>query len=290
MRRVRVEEPAAVGAELLDRPPATRPGPAGSSARRPRRSGPPRRAGSSGRRRARRRRARRGTRSAAGSRGSPRVQSNQKFPMPAAFSPRDAADDRDRHRDPGRGRQEVVQREPGHLREVGHRALARVALPVRVRREGDRRVPGGVGRDRSEAVRVQRQPALEALKPVEQDERRAVDDEHRDRPLHPGLVLPRVDAAEAIDPALERAEHAVEKRPLRREHPFHVRAEDRRERDHDPEVEEDPDGLDLRQGVRPSRPAASRRAGTRAVPTLTARPTTSSQPIALPQIRSQRRV
>ena len=48
---------------------------------------------------------------------------------------RDAADERDRHRDAGRRRHEVVIREPGHLREVAHGRLAAVRLPVRVGRE-----------------------------------------------------------------------------------------------------------------------------------------------------------
>ena len=118
---------------------------------------------------------------------------------PLGLLPGDAADDRHRDRDAGRRRQEVVQGEPGHLGEVRHRRLARVALPVGVGREGDGRVPGRVGRDRPEAVGVEGQPLLEALHRVEDDERGGVDDQHRDRPFDPALVLLRVDAAETID-------------------------------------------------------------------------------------------
>ena len=56
-----------------------------------------------------------------------------------------------------------MQREPRHLREVRHRRLARVALPVRVRRERDGGVPGGVRRDGAETVGVQRQRVHEVL-------------------------------------------------------------------------------------------------------------------------------
>ena len=77
-----------------------------------------------------------------------RVRSTQKLPMRLCRAPREAADQRDGKRDAGGGRDEVVHREPGHLREIAHRRLGHVGLPVGVGDEADRGVEGEVGRDR----------------------------------------------------------------------------------------------------------------------------------------------
>ena len=73
---------------------------------------------------------------------------------------RDAADERDHDRGAGRGRHEVVHREPGHLRELAHRRLADVVLPVRVGEEAHRGVQRERGADVAEVVGIQRRDAL----------------------------------------------------------------------------------------------------------------------------------
>ena len=50
-----------------------------------------------------------------------------------------------------------------HLREVAHRGLTRVCLPVSVGREARRRVKCQVWRDRIKVLRVQRQDLLQPL-------------------------------------------------------------------------------------------------------------------------------
>ena len=59
----------------------------------------------------------------------------------------DAANERDHHRHARRRADEVLHGEREHLREVAHRRLAAVALPVRVRGEADGGVPREVRRD-----------------------------------------------------------------------------------------------------------------------------------------------
>ena len=69
-----------------------------------------------------------------------RVRSTQKLPIVSArrrARPRTSATATAM---PDGGRDEVLDREPRHLREVAHRRLARVVLPVRVRDEARRRV------------------------------------------------------------------------------------------------------------------------------------------------------
>ena len=145
MGRVRVDDAAAVRAQLLDRLLAGDRARGRWSASRPprwsRRPGPrsvcttPRPASTTA------------STSASGSRTrvTPRVRSTQKLPMVSAALAREAADqgDGDRHAD--RGRDEVLHGEPGHLDEVAHRRLAGVVLPVGV---GDEAHGGVEGEER----------------------------------------------------------------------------------------------------------------------------------------------
>ena len=120
---------------------------------------------------------------------------------------RDAANERDRDGDADRGRHEVVVREPGHLREIAHRRLAAVGLPVRVGRERRRRVEREVGRDGAEALRIPRQPLLHALHQVEHQHRDDAEQQHRDGVLGPAHLARLVDAGRSIDQPLDRPKH-----------------------------------------------------------------------------------
>ena len=77
----------------------------------------------------------------------PRIRSTQKLPsvlLPSGPGPaREAARERERDADAGGRRREVVPRQPRHLRQVAHRRLARVRLPVGVGGEAG----GGVERE-----------------------------------------------------------------------------------------------------------------------------------------------
>ena len=138
---------------------------------------------------------------------------------------RDAADERDRQRDPDRRRHEVVVREPRHLRQVAHRRLGDVGLPVRVRRERRRGVEREVGRDGAERLRVEGQRGLEPLHQVEHDHRDDAEEHERDRVLGPAHLVLLVDARQAVDEPLDRTEHGIEPRALAREHARHERPE-----------------------------------------------------------------
>ena len=189
--------------------------------------------GSSGRRPARRGTARRRMRSAEGARASQRVRSTQKLPSVFAECARDAADDGDRQHDAdGRG-DEVVERQAEHLGEVRHRRLAAVGLPVRVRGEGHRRVPGETGSDRRHLVGIQRQEMLQPLDGVREEERDGVEHQHGDRVGGPALLLRLVDAAKAIDRALDGV------RLLAGKEARHVDAERLRDGQDEREVDED---------------------------------------------------
>jgi hypothetical protein len=96
------------------------------------------------------------------------------------------------------GGREVVPREPRHLREVAHRALAAVVLPVRVGREADGRVPGEIGWNGPELLRVEGQHVLQPLDGVRHEQAEGAEEEHRDRVALPAVLPLWIDPAEPI--------------------------------------------------------------------------------------------
>ncbi len=115
--------------------------------------------------------------------------------------------DGDRNADPGRG--EVVPGEPGHLREVAHRRLARIELPVRVRRKTDGGVPREVGRHVVDVGGVERKPLLRPQQNVEVGEADQGKCQHRERIGVPGHLLVFAHAAEPVDELLQRHEQGA---------------------------------------------------------------------------------
>ena len=115
----------------------------------------------------------------------PRVVSTQKLPivscsrraMPRMKATASAM--------PDRRRDEVVVRQAGHLGEIAHRRLAGVPLPVRVGRERCGGVERGMRRHRAEALRIERQPSLQALQRVQDQHRDAAERQQRRRVLGP---------------------------------------------------------------------------------------------------------
>ena len=80
-------------------------------------------------------------------------------------APREPAGQRDHDGDTSRGAHEILHRQPSHLREIAHRVLARVGLPVGVRHERHRRVHRERERHIVEVLRIERQPFWASCKP-----------------------------------------------------------------------------------------------------------------------------
>jgi hypothetical protein len=89
---------------------------------------------------------------------------------------------------------------------VAHGGLAAVVLPVGVGDERDRGVEGELRRHGREARRVQRQPGLQALERVEDEESLQIEGEHREGVAEPGLLGAQVDAGEAVERPLDERE------------------------------------------------------------------------------------
>ena len=110
-----------------------------------------------------------------------RVISTQKLPIVLHRCAREAADQRDRQHDAGRGRQEVLVRQAEHLHEIGQRAFAAVVLPVGVGDEADCGVEGEIGRDRGLLGRIERQPGLKPHQGIEDEQSADMEEQHGDR-------------------------------------------------------------------------------------------------------------
>ncbi len=122
----------------------------------------------------------------------------------ARFLAREAANERDEHRHPGRRRDEVLHGEREHLREVAHRRLAAVALPVGVGGEARRGVERGIRADGGQRLRIERQPLLQPLQRIDDQRARQVEPQHRERVLDPAHLARRIDARAAVDQPFER--------------------------------------------------------------------------------------
>ena len=181
-----------------------------------------------------------------------RVTSTQKLPMVLHGRAGKAADQRDGQHDAGGGGQEVLVRQAQHLHEIGHRAFAAVVLPVGVGDEAHRRVEGEVGRHRRLIGRIERQHALQAQQRVEDEEAADVEEQHGDRVGEPMLLALLVDAADAVERGLDRAQHRRQEGALAVEDARHVAAERLHQRDDDGAVEQDLNPADEGHGGRAS--------------------------------------
>ena len=111
---------------------------------------------------------------------------------------------RQRERDAGRGRQKILHRKPRHLAEVGHRRLAAIGLPVGVGDKADRGVEGEPGVRPRQALRVERQRALQPQQGVEHGEARCVQRQHRQHVAAPAHAFRRVDVRGPVEAGLHR--------------------------------------------------------------------------------------
>ncbi len=137
----------------------------------------------------------------------------------------EGAGDRQGQGDAGRGGEEIMHRQPGHLREMAHRRLAAIGLPVGVGQEADGGVEGEVGRDVVEPLRVERQVGLQAQDGVERNEARGGKGQHGQRIGQPALLALRVHAGQRVETALQRPENGREEGAFALEDMRHVKAE-----------------------------------------------------------------
>ena len=116
---------------------------------------------------------------------------------PVGAVPRDATDQGDGHGEAHGGRDEVLHGETHGLHGVARAGLTGVRLPVGVRHERDGGVQGGVPVHRP--PQRPRQPALHHDEQEERDDRDDRERDHGDRVAGPPLVGAGVDADDAVE-------------------------------------------------------------------------------------------
>ena len=148
--------------------------------------------------------------------------STQKLPIVPARGPLDATDQRHRDRDAHRRRTEVMRRQAGHLREIAHGRFGRVELPVGVGGKAGRGVPGQVGANIGNRLRIPRQMRLQPLDRVGQHQRHRGEAQHGEGILAPVHLLVGVHAAQLVDQPLDGAKDRVEPGALALENARHI--------------------------------------------------------------------
>jgi hypothetical protein len=115
-------------------------------------------------------------------------------------------------------------RQAQHLHEIGHRAFTTVVLPVGVGDEADRGVEGKVLRDGGLLRRVERQHGLQPHHRIQDEEAADMKQQHGNRVGQPMLLASLVDAADPVEPALDRPQDRRKERTLAVEDARHVPA------------------------------------------------------------------
>ena len=151
-------------------------------------------------------------------------------PEAVAAARDDAPDQRDDDGDADGCGDEVLHRQPGHLAEVRHRRLAAVELPVRVRDERRDGVEGHVPRARVKALGIERVQRLRAQDQIQREPEQRGEDQQAAGVGLPVLPTAHVHPKRAVEQPLERPDHGREEHALAREHARHVAAQQRRER------------------------------------------------------------
>ena len=151
---------------------------------------------------------------------------------PLGLPPREATDQRERHRKAGRRRQEILHRQPDHLRQMRQRAFAAVILPIGVGDETDRGVEGEQSLDRGEPLRIERQDALQLQHREQERDAEQVECHQRNRVADPALFGLWIDADQ-----LE--QHALTRQAIARIQRMHPVARRLGERHHDGGEEHD---------------------------------------------------
>ena len=129
----------------------------------------------------------------------------------------ETADQGDDDDDAGGGGEEVLHRQAQHLGQVAHGRFAAIALPVGVGDEADGGVEGRIRADVGHRLRIERQPELQPLQGIDRQHTEDVEQQDGQGVFQPAHFLVLADAAQAIEHGLDPAAEAQGQRRA----PFH---------------------------------------------------------------------
>ena len=138
------------------------------------------------------------------------------------------ADHGNRGGNAGRGAEEIMDRQPDHLRAVGNLAFRRIGLPIRVGDEADGSIERQARRHGRDRLRVPRQHILQAQNGIEHQEMQRVQKDQRADIRFPAHALLRVDAGNGIYPTFDRAENRRQENRFVGEQRRHIGADGER--------------------------------------------------------------
>lgn len=150
-----------------------------------------------------------------------------------------ATDQRDGQRNTGRGTDKIVHGQAGHLHQVRHGGFRHIGLPVCIGHKTDRGVEGQVRRYRIKSLRVKREHRLQPLQPVQHHEAGQTEGEHRDRIGDPVLFLGLAHTAQTVQRRFQGTQDGRQEGALSIENTCHVAAERTRQQHQQNAVQRD---------------------------------------------------
>src|SRR5512143_472296 len=109
-----------------------------------------------------------------------------------------------------RGRNKILHPKSYHLGEVAHRRFSPIPLPVGIGDKADSRIERRIRRDGREFLRVQGEPALQALKEIEEEQSCRAEDKNSAGVLFPAHLFLGVDATDPVEKAFHWPEQPVQ--------------------------------------------------------------------------------
>ncbi len=125
------------------------------------------------------------------------------------LSPRDAPDQCHCQRDPDRCGKEVMVGQSEHLRQIAHRHLWHIRLPVRVRRKRYSSIKRKIRGHRGEMLRIERQQVLQPFDRVRRKQRDQAEEQRHNCIFCPRHLAGLIDPRQTIDKPLDRPKDAI---------------------------------------------------------------------------------
>jgi hypothetical protein len=174
----------------------------------------------------------------------------------------------DSHGDSRGRRPEVMRRQRDHLADVTHGGFGHVRLPVGIGAEADGSVERQVRPHVREALRVERQPLLDAQQHIAEQDAGQAESQHCPGVDGPVLLAVFIDAADFVQAHFERAQHRVQESALAGEYLRHEGPQRLGQRQQDEKVQRDLQNSVSSHAVlfRTFPGKAGRRTGTRPAP------------------------
>ena len=130
-------------------------------------------------------------------------------------------------------------RQSSHLSQIAHGGFAAIVLPVGVRRKRGRCVESKIGAYRRKFLRIPGQDLLGALDQIQHQHGNAAEEQHGEGVFRPAHLVLFIHQGQAVQEALDRAQHRVEKCSLAVEHARHEHADGLGERQYHGEINDD---------------------------------------------------